>query len=72
MQQLYAEIKESSKYHYQARMSADYGHTYPFLAHIEPDFEGYVVKGGIGGQYRLEDVALFVLDDDGSKTYITQ
>jgi len=72
MQDIYAEIKKTSKYHYQVRMSQEHGHMYPFPAHIEPDCDGYVVKGGIGGQYRLEDVALFVLDDDGTKTYITQ
>lgn len=72
MQDIYAEIKKTSKYAYQARMSVEYGHAYPFQVHIEPDDEGYVVKGGIGGRYRLEDVALFVLDDDGTQTYITQ
>lgn len=72
MQELYAEIRKTSKYAYQAEAAKRAGHAYPFQVHIEPDKDGYVVKGGYGGQYRLEDVALFVLGADDSKTYITK
>lgn len=64
MQQLYAEIKKTSKYAHQADWCRTQGYGYPFKVRIAPDIGGYVVKGGFGGQYRLEDVNLFVIDDD--------
>ncbi|MNP43647.1 hypothetical protein D3C76_1374790 [compost metagenome] len=70
--QLFAEIKKSSKYAYQAEAAKREGHAYPFQVHIEQDVDGYVVKGGYGGQYRLDDVALFVLGDDDNHIYITK
>lgn len=58
-QQLYAKIKRSSKY---------YGQTKPhevFRVYIvaEHGYGDYVVQGGPGGQYRLSDVNLFVIQD---------
>ncbi|WP_200906521.1 hypothetical protein [Gulbenkiania mobilis] len=58
-QQLYAKIKRSSKY---------YGQTKPhevFCVYIvaEHGYGDYVVQGGPGGQYRLSDVNLFVIQD---------
>lgn len=58
-QQLYAKIKRSSKY---------YGQTGPhevFCVYIvaEPNYGEYIVQGGPGGQYRLRDVNLFVIQD---------
>lgn len=68
-QQLFAEIRKDSKYAYQIRHQAPI--EYPFPVSIEPEEEGYVVKGGWGGQYRLTDVHLVVLHQDGSKTRIS-
>lgn len=63
MQQLYAEIKKSSKYAHQADMCKERGFGYPFPVNISHDAGGYQVKGGIGGQYRLADVNLYVIED---------
>lgn len=63
MQQLYAEIKKTSKYAHQAEACRIHGYGHPFKVSIAPDVGGYVVKGGFGGQYRLEDVNLFVIED---------
>lgn len=71
-QPLFAEIRQSSRYHYQAEAAKQNGHPYPFKVRIEPDADDYVVKGGYGGQYRLEDVCLFVQAQGGQKTYITK
>ncbi|MCC8342839.1 hypothetical protein LNN35_08570 [Pseudomonas stutzeri] len=62
-QQLYAEIKKSSKYAHQAEWCRTQGYGYPFKVRIVFDTDGYSVKGGVGGQYRLEDVNLYVLQD---------
>jgi hypothetical protein len=62
-QQLYAEIKKSSKYAQQAEWCRAQGYGYPFKVRIAFDTDGYAVKGGVGGQYRLEDVNLYVLED---------
>jgi len=64
MQQLYAEIKKSSKYHGQIQMCRDMGLGYPFKVSIQFDVGGYQVKGGAGGQYRLADVNLYVIEND--------
>lgn len=56
-QQLYAEIQESSKYAYQTSWQES-----PFPIHIEPDKRGYIVVGGMGGRFRLEDVKLYVIE----------
>lgn len=57
-QQIYAKIKRSSKYYGQTERGE------LFKVHIAPQggWE-YVVKGGPGGQYRLSDVNLFVVED---------
>lgn len=55
---LYAKIKESSKYARQAEFAIRDGN-YPFPVEITGDHE-YNVQGGPGGQYRSEDVELFV------------
>lgn len=61
-QQLYAEIKKTSQYANQRDWP---GWPTPFPVAIVPgDPCGYVVKGGVGGQYRLEDVQLFVIDGE--------
>lgn len=62
-QQLYAEIKPSSKYAHQADWQRNQGE-YPFPIKIVPDFGGYVVAGGIGGRYRLMDVDIYVIEDE--------
>lgn len=62
-QQLYAEIKKSSKYAHQADWCRTNGYGYPFKVRISHDAGGYSVKGGVGGQYRLEDVNLYVIED---------
>ncbi|KIH84241.1 hypothetical protein UCMB321_2041 [Pseudomonas batumici] len=61
--QLVAEIKKTSKYAHQANfMRNSCTYTYPFACAIDSDGGGeYVVKGGIGGQYRLADVNLYVI-----------
>ena len=64
-QQLYAEIKKSSKYASQADLCRRNGYGYPFKVRIVHDGGGdYCVKGGVGGQYRLADVNLYVIDGD--------
>lgn len=62
-QQLYAEIKKSSKYASQADWAKREGWPYPFPVRIASDGGGeYVVKGGPGGQYRMADVNLYVIE----------
>lgn len=64
-QQLYAEIKKSSKYAGQAELCRTNGYGYPFKVRIVHDGGGdYCVKGGVGGQYRLADVNLYVFEGD--------
>lgn len=64
-QRLYAEIKKSSKYASQADLCRSNGYGYPFKVRIVHDGGGdYVVKGGVGGQYRLADVNLYVIEGD--------
>lgn len=69
-QQLYAGIKTSSKYFSQVKLGKELGWPYPFPVRLEPDKEGYVVKGGIGGQYRLDDVELYVIEDGEAKAVL--
>ena len=57
-QQLYAEIKRSSEYAHQA----DAGELFP--VYVDPCRGGdYQVMGGPGGQYRLRDVSLWVIEN---------
>ena len=62
-QQLYAEIKRTSKYAHQADMQRQLG-AYPFPVKIVCDFGGYVVMGGVGGRYRLTDVDIYVIEGE--------
>ncbi|MBH3422880.1 hypothetical protein [Pseudomonas gessardii] len=64
-QLLYAEIKKSSKYACQIEMCRTHPCGYPFRVSIHEDFGGYVVNGGVGGRYRLADVNLYVINDNG-------
>lgn len=57
-QQLYAKIKRTSKYYGQGETGA----LFPVYV-VAGGAEGYVVQGGPGGQYRLKDVNLFIVDD---------
>jgi len=57
-QQLYAQIKRSSKYYGQGERGA------LFKVFVEAgNSAAYLVQGGPGGQYRLCDVNLFVVED---------
>ncbi|ENQ6409011.1 hypothetical protein ACEPNE_002988 [Pseudomonas aeruginosa] len=61
-QQLYAGIRESSKYHSQIDWCIRNGYGHPFPIWFEASLDGYVVIGGAGGRYRLDDVDLYVMD----------
>ena len=63
-QRLYAEIKKSSKYASQIALCRSNGYGYPFKVRIGYDADGYIVKGGVGGRYRLVDVSLYVIEGD--------
>lgn len=67
-QQLFAKIKKSSKYFGQNETAIQKPERYggfPFPVRVVGfDQFGYVVKGGPGGQYRLADVSLFIVDQD--------
>lgn len=57
-QQLYAKIKRSSKYYGQGEKGA------LFEVFVEAGHpEAYLVQGGPGGQYRLADVNLFIVNE---------
>ncbi len=57
-QQLYAKIKRSSKYYGQGEKGA------LFEVFVEAGYpEAYLVQGGPGGQYRLADVNLYIVDE---------
>lgn len=57
-QQLYAKIKRSSKYYGQGERGA------LFKVFVEAgNPAAYLVQGGPGGQYRLADVNLFIVQD---------
>lgn len=65
-QQLYAKIKKSSKYYSQnsfAQKEPERWGGFPFAVRIEGNCGDYKVQGGPGGQYRLSDVNLYVIDD---------
>lgn len=62
-QQLYAEIKRTSKYAHQIQWQRQKG-DYPFRVRIVPDSGDYVVAGGIGGRFRLIDVNIYVIEGD--------
>lgn len=56
-QQLYARIKRTSKYYGQGEKGA------LFPVYIRAGCGDYHVSGGPGGQYRMRDVALYVIAD---------
>ena len=60
-QQIYAKIKKSSKYFYQNDFAKE-RNQFPFPVEISGHPLDYCVKADIG-QYRLKDVALFVIVD---------
>lgn len=53
--ELFAQIKASSKYAWQDKAL--------FAVEIAPCSDGYVVRGGVGGRYRLSDVDLYAKTD---------
>ena len=57
-QQLYAKIKRSSKYYGQGEKGALFE---VFVEAGNP--AAYLVQGGPGGQYRLSDVNLYIVED---------
>jgi hypothetical protein len=61
-QQLYAGIKKNSRYASQVAWAERDGE-YPFRVHIQDVVGDYCVQGGPGGQYRLIDVNLYVVDN---------
>lgn len=63
--QLFAEIRKSSKYAHQADMCRSRPCGYPFRVTLSANDadDGFIVKGGVGGRYRLEDVRLYMLED---------
>lgn len=71
MTQLYAEIRSSSKYASQVDWQKSIGGPYPFPVRIQRALDGYVVSGGPGGCYRLADVHLLVIHEDGTQTRIS-
>lgn len=58
--ELVAVIRDDSKYQYQKAM-----HKEPFSVRVEPDKDGYVLIGGVGGRYRLQDVHLYANTPQG-------
>ena len=64
--QLYAKVKRSSKYFHQNEMARTSGLGLPFPVNVMPDIrDSYKVQGGPGGQYRMEDVNLFIIGESG-------
>lgn len=65
-QQLYAKVKESSKYYGQNTIAQNDPERWgwPFAVRIVgSNHQGCLVQGGPGGQYPLGDVDLFVVED---------
>lgn len=62
--QLFAKIREDSKYHHQIAWCISNGIGHPFPVRFRAALDRYVLEGGAGGAYRLADVDLFVLHDD--------
>lgn len=60
---LLARIRPKSKYAYQAERMVEKGERYPFPIALAKGHGGYVVQGGLGGCYRLEDVDLIAVVD---------
>ena len=65
-QQLYAKVKDSSKYYGQNAIAQNDPERWgwPFAVRIVgSNHQGCLVQGGPGGQYPLGDVDLFVVED---------
>lgn len=58
-QQLYAKIKRNSQYYGQGKEGA----LFEVFVESSSSPEAYVVQGGPGGQYRLKDVNLYIVED---------
>ncbi|MGC9744400.1 hypothetical protein OGV25_00580 [Pseudomonas sp. P1B16] len=61
--QLFASIREDSKYHHQIAWCIRDGIGHPFPVRFRAALDPYVLVGGAGGAYRMADVDLFVLHD---------
>ncbi|WJD63130.1 hypothetical protein [Pseudomonas kurunegalensis] len=64
--QLFASIREDSKYHHQIAWCIRDGIGHPFPVQFQAPgaaYDDHVLAGGVGGAYRLADVDLFVLQD---------
>lgn len=61
--QLFARIREDSKYHHQIAWCISNGIGHPFPVHFRASLDPYVLVGGAGGAYRLADIDLFVLHE---------
>lgn len=61
--QLFASIREDSKYHHQIDWCIHNGHGHPFPVVFRAAMDGYVLAGGAGGAYRMADVDLHVLHE---------
>lgn len=61
--QLYAAIREDSKYHSQIQFCITNGYGHPFPVAFRAALDAYVLAGGAGGAYRLSDVDLYVMHD---------
>ncbi len=62
--QLFAKIREDSKYHHQIAWCISNGIGHPFPVRFRASLDHYVLEGGAGGAYRLADVDLFVLHEE--------
>lgn len=65
-QQIYAKIKRSSKYYNQNEWAAAEPKRwggFPFKVRVDPAYGEYCIQGGPGGQYRMADVNLYVVED---------
>lgn len=60
---IYAKIMKNSKYYLQNQYAKPDGE-FPLPVKIQGFGEEYCVKGSPGGQYRLSDVNLFIIDKD--------
>lgn len=61
--QLFAKIREDSKYHHQIAWCISNGIGHPFPVRFRAALDYYVLEGGAGGAYRMADVDLFVLHE---------
>ncbi|AYN13920.1 hypothetical protein CHR29_01675 [Pseudomonas monteilii] len=61
--QLFASIREDSKYHHQIAWCISNGIGHPFPVRFRAALDPYVLEGGAGGAYRMADVDLHVLHE---------